>query len=54
MADVPACGFCDADVALRETIHYAAVGFDMGERVYLMEIRHDLGCLTVLACYEKG
>ena len=43
-AGVPACDFCDADMALRE----------MGEGVYVIEIRHDLGCLIGLACYEKG
>ena len=43
-AGIPACDFCDANMAVRE----------IGEGVYLMEIRHDLGCLIGLACYEKA
>ena len=43
-AGIPPCDCCDADRAL----------CDIGEGVYVMEIRHDLGCLRVLACYEKG
>ena len=43
-AGVPACDFCDADMVVRE----------IGDQVYVMEVRHDLGCLTVLACYEKS